>query len=68
MKDIRVVPDEGATEVMWDNDSGYIVIPHDGPVYFPHGDGFRMIFDGDDTRVEGDDGSILWHSRTTRSK
>jgi hypothetical protein len=66
MANINVIPygdanDNGGSEVQWRDGTGYIIVPNYEPAFFPHGDGFRMIFDGDNTRVEGDDGTVLWH-------
>lgn len=41
--------------------TGFIVIPEDGEPFFPHGDGFRIYLAGDETRVVGADGRVLWH-------
>lgn len=61
--DIHIIPGPDATEVQWREGQGFIVIPDgDEPPYFPHGDGFRVIFAGDDTRVESDDGKVLWRT------
>ncbi len=57
----------GGVEIQWSDDSdtlrGYIVVSHDGEARFPHGDGFTLVMAGDETRVEHDDGTVLWHCR-----
>lgn len=40
--------------------TGFIVIPANGEIFFPHGEGVRIFLAGDATRVETVDGRAMW--------
>lgn len=54
----------GGAELRWGtgSNSGFIIVPDgNGATRFPHGDGWTFYMDGDNSRVETDDGTLLWH-------
>lgn len=56
----------GGAEVRWENEhgAGFIDVPLGGEVRFPHDDGFSFVMAGNDSRVEAEDGTVLWHCNT----
>jgi hypothetical protein len=51
-------------EVRWETTrgAGFIDVPDNGEVRFPHGDGFSFVMAGDASRVEAEDGTVLWRA------